>query len=740
MRRRGISLFLLFVVVLGVAPAVRAGSTDDDLVVGAVSASTTADTVVVENGLARRVYTLAPFATSEVTDLRTGQTWAGDGEDFSLNVGGVAVPGSAFTAKVAALEALERGVRVRFELTPGAAAPVSNIRIERVVEVYEGVAGFRTSMVVHAPAGAVPLRGGVIDSVAVGSEVSATTHAFRAGADWREPGWQGPALAVGDPRSGTWRETKTGTAGEAIGGAGQWVSASTPADLRLFAVLERNDQPSSLVSYDGSRVAAEVDYSRDVVVLGPFEEQIHAENPAPGTTARQRIATPLKPVQFEAVFVGLATSGADEAWQFHKYLTKYRLTPYPKQFVFNSNGTDSGVISTGAKDDVDIAVVREIAPKLRSLGIDTFVLDDGWQAISGDWEPDSPGYPDPRGLYPPRFPDATFAAVREAIAPMKLGLWMSPMHFRPDSQTYRNNPTWACAPAGHGLALYNTADMNSSSNEAGIGQWGPAAIPWVESRIERAITEWDVSYFKFDFLAWLDCAEQGDLYDYREAFIAMLDRLQAAYPGVTFQIDETNDYRLFPFESVTRGPSWFQNGTPTPDRLLHNLWNLSPYVPAFSLGQQVLGGRQWRTYPVETLMAVGLLSHMTVFSDVRGDAMPQDVVDRAAPWAAFHRRNADLLDGVVYPLLEDPLAKRWTAMQSWDADAGRGALLAFRQDDPRGTVTVALENVPDGVYEVRSAPDGALVGEVDASALRSGLDVSSQVNGAVVLTIERIRG
>ena len=42
----------------------------------------------------------------------------------------------------------------------------------------------------------------------------------------------------------------------------------------------------------------------------------------------------------------------------------------------------------------------------------------------------------------------------------------------------------------------------------------------------------------------------------------MLDRLQAKYPDVTFQIDETNDYRLFPFESVTRGPSWFQNGSP----------------------------------------------------------------------------------------------------------------------------------------------------------------------------------
>ena len=43
-------------------------------------------------------------------------------------------------------------------------------------------------------------------------------------------------------------------------------------------------------------------------------------------------------------------------------------------------------------------------------------------------------------------------------------------------------------------------------------------------------------------------------------------------------------------ESVSRGPSWFQNGTPSTDHLLHNIWNLSPWVPAYSLGQHFLGG------------------------------------------------------------------------------------------------------------------------------------------------------
>src|SRR5688500_20153678 len=91
-------------------------------------------------------------------------------------------------------------------------------------------------------------------------------------------------------------------------------------------------------------------------------------------------------------------------------------------------------------------------------------------------------------------------------------------------------------------------------------------------------------------MAWLDCAGQGDIYDFREALLAMLDRLQAKYPDVTFQIDETNDYRLFPYESVARGPSWFQNGSPEYDVLLHNLWNLSPYV---QIGRASCRERVW---------------------------------------------------------------------------------------------------------------------------------------------------
>jgi alpha-galactosidase len=318
---------------------------------------------------------------------------------------------------------------------------------------------------------------------------------------------------------------------------------------------------------------------------------------------------------------------------------------------------------------------------------------------------------------------------------MRLGLWMSPMSFHPDSGAYRTHPEWACALAGHGTALQNKLEPDSGSNEAGIGVWGPDAIPHVESRIRDAIDNWGVTYFKFDFLVFLDCVGQGDLYHYKERFVAMLDRLRHHHPDVVFQIDETNDYRLFPFESVSRGPSWFQNGTPSTDHLLHNIWNLSPWVPAYSLGQHFLGGRQWEHQPVSTLMAAALPSHLTFFSDLR--QLPDDVVRQAAPWIAFYKHHRSLFGGVTYPLLDDPLHKGWTALQTWNPDAGRGALLAFRQDSGDSTRRIALRNVPPGrSFDLLRAPGGERVRTVTSAELSAGIDVSiSQGGGAEVLGI-----
>ena len=708
---------------------------------GSVYARVTDSEIVLGNGSVERRWSRDPFVTTALTDKRAGgETWTlGPNRDFALGLAATEIGSESFAAGDAAVERIPGGgLRVTMSLVPGPVPELAGIAsLTRVAEAYPGVAGFRTQTTIES---AVPLAltSATLEEAGVGEAVPTIT-ALRSGADWREPGWEGPAPpfdgapkpVVGDPHAGTWRDSRSAGAGEQLEGPAQWVSAAR-GERSLFMAMERNDLPSSRASYDGETARVRTDFGRDVASLGPFEEQAHVENPLPellpgGTTGRFRVVRPGEPFALEPVFLGFGSHAGDEPWQFHSYLTRHRLAPYDREVTFNSNGTDADRISTGAKDDVNLATVKELAPVARRMGIETFILDDGWQAISGDWQPDSPQFPEPRNSddpvkFAPRFPDSEFKAVREAIAPMELGLWMSPMHFNPESKTFRENPEWACTPLGQGTAAYNTADPESGSNEAGIGAWGPDAIPHVESRIREAIEGWGVTYFKFDFLQFFDCAGQGDAYEFRERFMAMLDRLRADHPRVTFQIDETNDYRLFPYESVTRGPTWFQNGSPEPHRLLHNLWNLGGYVPSFAIGQHFLGGRQWERYPVDTLMAAALPSHLTFFSDLR--QVPPAVVDEVAEWTSFYRENRDLLGGMVYPLLDDPMKRDWTALQPWDPERGEGALLAFRQRSEDASRRIALQNVPAGRrFDLFEGPSGEHVGTVTSAELSEGIEI-----------------
>ena len=695
---------------------------------GDVSASVTATEVALSSGLAERRWDRSAFRTTLLLDRRHGgRRWSAGQRDFTLSIGGAEVGSDAFRVESATVERLPRGgtrVTMRLVAREGGGAP-PGLEATRIAEAYPGVAGFRTRTTLTSAA-PLTVDAATLDEAAVGA-ATPTIHTFRAGADFRSPGSSGPAVTTEeDPSAGLGRTSRTAEPGRPLEGHAQWLSTAA-GERSLFMVMERNSFLSSRGEYDGAVARLRLDFSRDVVYTGPLEEFFGVANPGPGP-ARQRTLAPGVPFRLEAAFTGFGSGDGDEPWQFHRYLTGHRLTPYPKAITFNSNGVDRNRISTGAKDDADLRTVRELAPIARRLGVETFILDDGWQAISGDWQPDSPEFPEPRHQrdpvkFAPRFPDARFRAVREAIAPMRLGNWMSPLHFHPASRTYAENRDWICSPFGDALLAYNTADPESGSNEPGIVAWGPRAIPHIESRIRDAIENWGVAYYKFDFMTWLDCANQGtDFYAMHDAFLEMVDRLQRDHPEVTFQIDETNDYRLFPFESIARGPSWFQNATPGPERLLHNIWNLSPYVPGFSLGQHVLGGRAYERYPVPMLMAAALPSHITFFSDIR--ELPASVVEAARPWLAFYRRERDSLVQMAYPLLEDPLEARWTALQPWDPDAGRGALLAFRQDAPEAAKTIALRNVPPNRrFDLFRGPDGRHAGTVTSAELTRGIRV-----------------
>lgn len=709
-------------------------------------------TLTLDTGPAQRVYERDRIATRRI--VAYGVTRSTGGE---FSVDGVDLPiDSAMSFTVSPVPGGLRLTR--------STRRADGMEVTRTVDAYAGVAGFRSQTTLRA-AGPLVVTGYRLDEMRVGA-VTPTLHAFRAGADWRyESDWDPPNL--GDDHRGNWRSTVSGSAGEPLQGTGEWLELAYPDGGHAALVMQRHDYASSEGRYDGASASSMVNLARDVIYLGPLESDGHIENPEPSVpTGRARVIPALQSWATEPVWTVFGRDEDETAANFNALL-RAESGAFRRRVIFNTNGVDSNRISTGAKDDVDFETFKALVRASREAGIDTFVLDDGWQAISGDWCPDSPQCPEPRHdrdpvKFGPRFPDDRFDAVRaflkddpetpEDDADLDLGLWMTPMEFHPSSKAFTTNPQWACLPIGAGTAGLSIAQPDSSSSEAGMGVWNPLAwgvnpenpsqamrlIDWIESRIARAITVYGASYFKFDFLAWFDCGgvQPVDQYQYREAFLQMLDRLRANYPHVLLTIDETNDYRMFPYESVARGATWFENGSPSVKQQLHNVWNLAPFVPGYSLGQATAGGSEVGSVAMDALMAAGVTSHLTIWRDLRNYTQAQR--EAMKTWTDWYRANADSVSTMTYPLLEDPLSGHWTALQPWDAATRSGWVLAYRQADLRESVSVpvrALGNAPLDEPFALTAVDPATgvetsLGTVTAGDLRAGaLTVTAGANG-----------
>ena len=217
----------------------------------------------------------------------------------------------------------------------------------------------------------------------------------------------------------------------------------------------------------------------------------------------------------------------------------------------------------------------------------------------------------------------------------------------------------------------------------------------------------------------------------------MLDRLIADHPDVTFQIDETNDYRLFPFESVARGPSWYANGSPTPDQALHNLWTLAPYVPGFTLGQHALGraGDELQRRLPDGRRA----RRRTSRSSTTSRRYPAEAVAAARRWIDLYRAERDALHRHGAPAARaTPSAARPGRRCSRGTSTRRPGRSSCSARTTPDTTTIALRGIRgDGAYVLRDALTRDVVGTFTADQLRAGIAVTlDAVNTAAVWLVD----
>ena len=137
--------------------------------------------------------------------------------------------------------------------------------------------------------------------------------------------------------------------------------------------------------------------------------------------------------------------------------------------------------------DHDLDRLVDLAERAAALGVERYVLDDGWfgarrndHAGLGDWTVSPEVWPN--GLHP--------LVDKVTELGMQFGLWFEPEMINPDSDVARAHPEWVMATGGR-------LPVESRSQQV-INLGIPECYAYIRDAIFAILAEYDIGYIKWD--------------------------------------------------------------------------------------------------------------------------------------------------------------------------------------------------------------------------------------------------
>jgi alpha-galactosidase len=182
------------------------------------------------------------------------------------------------------------------------------------------------------------------------------------------------------------------------------------------------------------------------------------------------------------IFTGGFSSGGfgEMSRKLHSYQSEHILPGSRiRKVLYNSwEATEFAVTAAGQK---------ELAQRAAAIGVERFVVDDGWfgsrhsdRAGLGDWQVNAEKFP---------------LGLQELIDEVKghgmeFGLWVEPESVNPDSDLYRSHPDWVYQfPTREGTLLRNQLLLN-------LGK--PEVKAFVLGFMTELLSTYDISFIKWD--------------------------------------------------------------------------------------------------------------------------------------------------------------------------------------------------------------------------------------------------
>lgn len=298
--------------------------------------------------------------------------------------------------------------------------------------------------------------------------------------------------------------------------------------------------------------------------------------------------------------------------------------------------------------DHSLEPLLELARTAAAVGVERYVLDDGWfgsrrddRSGLGDWTVSAEVWP--WGLHP---------LVDEVKSlGMQFGLWVEPEMVSPDSDLARAHPEWVMATGGR----MPVASRHQQVLNLGIGE----CYAHIRDALLAILDEYDVDYVKWDHNrdlvdAGTQPAGRPGVHAQTLATYRLMDELRAARPGLEIESCSSGGARvdLGVLERADR--VWVSDCIDPHERQQMLRWT-TQLVPPEMMGSHIASGTSHttgRSHDLDFRAATAVFGHLGVEWDLRR-ATAEELAELAG-WIAFHKAHRGLLFGGDLVRIDSP--------------------------------------------------------------------------------------
>lgn len=326
--------------------------------------------------------------------------------------------------------------------------------------------------------------------------------------------------------------------------------------------------------------------------------------------------------------------------------------------------------------DFDFNRIANLYAPAKQLGIELFLLDDGWfgnkyprvndSAGLGDWAPNRQRLP--QGLAP-----LAATALQQGL---RFGIWLEPEMVNPKSELFEQHPDWVIRQPKRDLELQrNQLTFDLTRPEVQKFEWqviqGILGVPGV------SYGKWDCNrYLTQPGSAWLGPAHQSQLWiDYVRALYALMARTAQAFPQTELMLCSGGGGRV-DYGALKYFHEFWPSDNTDPVRRVAMQWDYSYFFPAMTLCSHVT---HWGNRPMHFACAVGMSGRLGFDLDL-AKLPAEDKAVCAGAIAAYQRIREITHLGELHRL-ERPHGATRGALNFVSRDRARAAIFVFQLKD-----------------------------------------------------------